>query len=114
MNRDDLTKYEESYVGDVVRLEIPLKSLMNLRRVAEELRGLAHRLECIGRFAERPAAGMIEAQMIVKAFYAGRNVLARRPPLNFQGLKHAFQFHGARFVNDARDHIGTKQQKNLV
>lgn len=67
MNRDEVTKHEEAYLGDVVRLEIPIKSLMNLRRVAEELRGLAHRLECIGRFAERPAAAMIEAQMIVKA-----------------------------------------------
>ena len=67
MNRDEIIKHEEAYVGDVVRLEIPLKSLMNLRRVAEELHGLAHRLECIGRFADRPAAAMIEARMIVKA-----------------------------------------------
>lgn len=67
MNRDEIIKHEESYVGDVVRLEIPLKSLMNLRRVAEELRGLAQRLESIGRFADHPAAGMLEARMIVKA-----------------------------------------------
>lgn len=67
MDRDEIIKHEEAYVGDVVRLEIPLKSLMNLRRVAEELRGLAHRLECIGRFADRPAAAMIEVRMIVKA-----------------------------------------------
>lgn len=34
MARDEVNQHEEAYVGDVVRLEIPLKSVTNLRRVA--------------------------------------------------------------------------------
>lgn len=48
--RDELNRYEETMMSQVVRLEIPLKSVMNLRRVAEELRGLAYQLECMSRF----------------------------------------------------------------
>ena len=68
MARDEVNKHEEVWVGDVVRLEIPLKSVMNLRRVAEELRGLAHHLECLGRFNnEKPSVAMLEVRSMVRA-----------------------------------------------
>lgn len=67
MQRDELNQHEAAYIGDLVRLEIPLKSVTNLRRVAEELRGLAFRLECIGRFnTEKPSIAMLEVQMAVR------------------------------------------------
>lgn len=65
--RDDVTRYEADRVGDLVRLEIPLQSVMNLRRVSEELRGLAMRLECLSRFTQdRPGVVMLEVRMMVR------------------------------------------------
>lgn len=67
MARDETNQHEEAYIGDVVRLEIPLKSVMNLRRLAEELHGLAHRLECLGRFnTEKPSVAMLQVRFMVK------------------------------------------------
>lgn len=67
MARDEVSKYEEEHIGDVVRLEIPLKSVMNLRRVAEELHGLAHQLECLGRFnTEKPSVAMLQVRFMVR------------------------------------------------
>lgn len=65
--KDEVTGHKAGYVGDVARLEIPLKSVMNLRRVAEELRGLAMALECLSRFSdEEPAVTMLEVRAAVK------------------------------------------------
>lgn len=67
MARDELHKHEEVYIGDFVRLEIPLKSVMNLRKVADELHGLANRLECLGRFSnEKPSVAMLQVRLMVK------------------------------------------------
>lgn len=67
MARDEVNKHEEAYIGDVVRLEIPLKSVANLRRVAEELHGLAHHLECLGRFNnEKPSVAMLQVRFMVR------------------------------------------------
>lgn len=65
--RDHTNRMERDYVGLVVRLEIPLKSVMNLRRVAELLHGLAHQLECMGRFRnEKPSVTMLEVRSLVR------------------------------------------------
>lgn len=65
--RDEVRAHEVDLIGNVVRLEIPLKSVMNLRRVAEELRGLAYQLDCLGRFPpDEPADTMLEAKRIVR------------------------------------------------
>lgn len=68
MARDRISDVEKGYVGDVVRLEIPLESVANLRRVADELRGLAWHLETISRFREGgPSAKMLEVRMVVSS-----------------------------------------------
>lgn len=67
MRRDDLNQHEQGYIGDVARLEIPLQSVSALRRVAEELRGLATRLDCLAVFADdKPGVVMLEARMLVR------------------------------------------------
>lgn len=67
MQRDETSAVEESYVGDVVRLEVPLKSVCNLRRVADELHGLATRLEWLSRFSrDKPGVVMLEVRMLVR------------------------------------------------
>lgn len=47
--RDELRKHERDYIGELVRLDIPLRSVVNLRRVASELRGLAEALDRLSR-----------------------------------------------------------------
>jgi hypothetical protein len=48
-SRDEHTKFDKRWKPEVARLEIPLKSVVNLRRVASELRGLASRLDALSR-----------------------------------------------------------------
>jgi len=58
---DEPAPTEQKLYGDVVRLEIPLRSVHGLRQVADELRGLATRLDCISRYSSgRPALTMME------------------------------------------------------
>ncbi len=65
--RDETDAVEETYVGDVVRLEIPLKSVMNLRRVAEELHGLATQLDHLARLSnDKPGVVMLEVRLMAK------------------------------------------------
>jgi hypothetical protein len=45
MSADDVNRLDAKWIGQFCRLEIPLQSVVNLRRVAEELRGLAFRLD---------------------------------------------------------------------
>lgn len=47
--RDEHTKHDKQWRPEVVRIEIPLRSVVNLRRVASELRGLATRLDALSR-----------------------------------------------------------------
>jgi hypothetical protein len=47
--RDETTQYEQTYIPQVSRLDLPLRSVVNLRRVAAELRGLADRLDFLSR-----------------------------------------------------------------
>lgn len=57
---DELHNYEIMYVGKVVRLEVPLKSVISLRRVAGELRGLATQIDGLSRqLDERPTYVML-------------------------------------------------------
>jgi hypothetical protein len=63
MQRDEVNQHEEQYVGEVVRLEIPLKSVMNLRRIAEELRGLATQLDHMAMFSDdKPSVVMLRVR----------------------------------------------------
>lgn len=59
-------RFEETYLSEVARLEIPLRSVVNLRRVAEELRGLAQRLDFLSRDPGEPADVLYEAKKAVR------------------------------------------------
>lgn len=66
MKRDLTTHAEQGYIGTVARLEIPLESVSALRRVAEELRGLATRMECLSIYSDdRPTVVMLQVRMMV-------------------------------------------------
>lgn len=65
--RDEINQVEATYIGDVVRLEIPLKSVFNLRKVAEELHGLATRLEHLARLSDdKPPVVMLQVREMVR------------------------------------------------
>lgn len=65
--RDEITKHEEAYVGKTARVEVPLRSVIALRRVADELRGLAARLEFLGHEkTDRPSEVLLEARYQVR------------------------------------------------
>jgi hypothetical protein len=67
MNRDELYPHEQDYVGKTARVEVPLRSVMTLRRVANELRGLAASLEYLSHErVESPASVMLAARMAVR------------------------------------------------
>ena len=65
--RDEPNAFQVGYIGDVARLEVPLRSVMNLRRIADELRGLAMRLDCLSRYPDpNPGVTMLAARFEVK------------------------------------------------
>lgn len=65
--RDEVNKWEEQYVGELARLEIPMKSVLNLRRVADELSGLATRLDHLSRFStDKPSVVMLQVRALVR------------------------------------------------
>lgn len=73
MARDHLTPYELSTTHpESARLDIPLKSVVNLRRVAEELRGLASRLDIISRDGSQEAPALLN-----EAWFAVRHTHRR-------------------------------------
>lgn len=66
-NRDHLTTHELDYMPLVVRLNVPLKNVEHLRRVAEVLRGLAAQLDAIGTYRDdRPTITLGEAWSAVR------------------------------------------------
>lgn len=65
--RDEPNNLECRYVPESIRLQIPLRSVLNLRRVAEELRGLAYRLDTISRFqGEDAGAALFDAHSAIR------------------------------------------------
>jgi hypothetical protein len=65
--RDEPYPHEQDYLGKVVRIEVPLRSVMSLRRVADELRGLAASLEYLSHEREEsPGATLLSARMAVR------------------------------------------------
>ena len=78
MPADRLNKFEESYVPTVARLDLPLTSVVNLRRLASELRGLADRLDWLSRETERPPEVLLSAWSAVRR--TGRNCAKIRRP----------------------------------
>jgi hypothetical protein len=75
--RDDLTDWEAKQISPTARLQIPITSTMNLRRIAEELRGLAYQLEIIERSAGKDVLmAMYRAKAVINR--AGRRMEAIR------------------------------------
>lgn len=64
---DELDGLDRAIVGDVARLDIPLRSVVALRRVAEHLRGLATMLDQLSRRDDMVArSALFEARMTVR------------------------------------------------
>lgn len=64
--RDEVRPLVLPAYGETCRFEIPIKSLVNLRKVAEELRGLAQRLEYLSRYPlETPEQTIIEVRRVI-------------------------------------------------
>lgn len=80
--RDEPTELQQRYVGKVARLDIPLHSVITLRRIAEELHGLATNLDWLSRRHEAPAVVLLEARWHVeKAEKKMRGIRGKgRPP----------------------------------
>ena len=89
--RDEPTMIESRYIPESMRLQLPLRSVMNLRRVAEELRGLAYRLETLSKYPrETTEATLFEAS---QAVYRANKNIARiryrgRPRLDHLRAEH--------------------------
>jgi len=64
--KDQTDKFAMAWIGEVVRLDIPLRSVVNLRRVAGELRALALRLDALSRNPNDPKHVLFEASMVAR------------------------------------------------
>lgn len=76
---DELDGIDRAIVGDVARLDIPLRSVVALRRVAEHLRGLATTLDQLSRRDDLVARSILfEARMYTRE--VNRKLRAMRGP----------------------------------
>lgn len=65
--QDEPRQHEAAYIGQTARLDIPLRSVTALRKIAEELRGLAANLEFLSRrTGERAGPVLFEARVEVR------------------------------------------------
>ena len=65
--RDHLTETEQNMVGETARLDIPLRSAVNLRRIAENLRGLADRLDALSRSDGKSVSILFAAMLEIRS-----------------------------------------------
>lgn len=64
---DELTDFDRAIVGDVARLEVPLRSVVALRRIADHLRGLATMMEQASHRDDLPPRSVLfEVRMQVR------------------------------------------------
>lgn len=76
---DELDGIDRQIVGDVARLDIPLRSVVTLRRVADHLRGLATMMDQVSRMDDRSARSVLfEVRMSVRE--VNRKLRALRGP----------------------------------
>lgn len=54
---------EKNYIPEVVRMDLPMRSAVNLRRVAGELRALAQSLDVLSRSHEDTSVVLLSAVM---------------------------------------------------
>lgn len=88
--RDTLHNFEVACVGKSARVDVPLRSVIGLRKVADELRGLANQIEFLSHeLHERPTYIMLGVRDAVRR--CNRNMAAiRRPgrPKKHKALDH--------------------------
>lgn len=76
---DELDDLDRAIVGEVARLDIPLNSVVGLRRVAEHLRGLAAAFDTLSRRDDLVARSVLfEARMTTRE--VNRRLRRMRPP----------------------------------
>lgn len=82
-------RFEQTYLAEVARLDIPLRSVVNLRRVAEELRGLAQRLDFLSRDPDNTADVLYDARKAVRHTQANLAKIRRpgRPKKRTESLR---------------------------
>lgn len=77
--RDELHNYERAYVGRTARVDVPLKSVISLRRVAGELRGLATQIDALSRQLDQwPVHTLMAVRDAVRR--CNKNMAAIRSP----------------------------------
>jgi hypothetical protein len=85
---DEIDGLDRMIVGDVARLDIPLRSVVSLRRVADHLRGLATMMEQASRWEDRPARSvLLEVRFQCRAVNAKLRAL-RGPGRPYTNRKH--------------------------
>lgn len=77
------------YLPRVVRMDVPVRSVVNLRRVAENLRGLADRLDFLSRDAREADEILLEATF--EAMRCHRRLQAIQPPGRPSSKKRAIR-----------------------
>lgn len=75
---DTPTHIAATYIGGVVRIDIPLRSVVNLRRVAENLRGLADRLDFLSRSPRDADEVLLEARFEARSCH--KRMQSIQPP----------------------------------
>lgn len=76
---DELDGIDRAIVGDVARIDVPLRSVVALRRVADHLRGLATMMDQASRRDDIPARStLFEVRMCVRE--VNRKLRALRGP----------------------------------
>jgi len=92
MARDDLDYTGKQIVPEVSRLDIPLRSVVNLRRVAQNLRGLADRLDFLSRDPRDSRTVLFEAMLEI------RSVAARLRAIKSPGRPKRTTQHSTRWL----------------
>lgn len=76
--RDEMNTYEKKMFTQVARLDLPMRSVVNLRRVASELRGLAEILDRLSRDPDDPFNVLFEATRAAR--HTNKNLRKIRTP----------------------------------
>lgn len=86
LGEDDLNAFDRQIVGETCRLELPLTSVYNLRRVADLLRGLAERYDLLSRRDDIPPRSLLfEARANARATNAKLRGMRRRKGASEEG-----------------------------
>lgn len=88
--KDETTPYEQTYTPTVARLDVPLRSVVNLRRVAGQLRALAQQLDFLSR--EPGAADIILTAARKEVRHANKELQKIRRPGRPKKREHSLRW----------------------